>query len=298
MLQWVTALPNYPHPHHHLTIRGRRRTPAVRQTRELLRVAVVQRLLPGEMLPSELELMATYGVSRGIIRDALDLLRGEGLIDRMQGAGTFVIAPERQLIDIEQLGAMVRNIDDGDARVRWELLVFETTTAPTLVAERLRLDEGTEVVYAERRQTLDGEPVMLRSSWLTRDIGDILWTDPAAGRRSLDDLIEKALGHSTAQADLRIEATLVDPSTTAALALPEGAPLVLLERLMYDVLGRPIEYGHARIRADRFALTTHMRRVGVRQAARSGPTANRLAVTPNRTGGRSVASMALNTTRR
>lgn len=295
MLRGVTALPN--HSHHRLTIRGRTRAPAVRRTRELLRVAIVQGLLPGDMLPSEWELMSKYGVSRGIIRDALDLLRGEGLIDRLQGAGTFVVSPERQIIEIEQLGAMVRNIDDGDARVRWDLLVFETTAAPPLVAERLRLEEGAEVVYAERRQTLDGEPVMLRSSWLTRDIGDILWTDPAAARRSLDDLIEKALGHPVARADLRIEATLVDSSTAAALTLPEGAPLVLLERLMYDVLGRPIEYGHARIRADRFALTTHMRRVGVCQTASTGPMANRLAVTPTRTG-RPVDSMALNTIRR
>jgi len=270
----------------------------VRRTRELLRVAIVQRLLPGDMLPSEWELMSKYGVSRGIIRDALDLLRGEGLIDRLQGAGTFVVSPERQIIEIEQLGAMVRNIDDGDARVRWDLLAFEPTPAPLLVAERLRLEEGTEVVYAERRQTLDGEPVMLRTSWLTRDIGDILWTDPAAARRSLDDLIEKALGHPVARADLRIEATLVDSSTAAALTLPEGAPLVLLERLMYDVLGRPIEYGHARIRADRFALTTHMRRVGVCQTATTGPVANCLAVTPSRTGRRPVASVASNTVRR
>jgi GntR family transcriptional regulator len=265
-----------------LAIHARRRTPAVRRTRELLRTMIVQRLLPGDMLPSEWELMSRFGVSRGVVRDALDLLRGEGLIDRLQGAGTFVVAPERQIIQIEQLGAMVRNIDDGDARVRWDLLVHETVPAPRLAAERLEVPEGTPLVYAERRQSLDGEPVMLRSSWLPCDLGEILATDPAAARSSLDDLVEKALGHPVEHADLRIEATLVDDATSSTLALEAGQPLILLERLMYDVHGRPVEYGHARVRADRFALTTHMRRRDVGDAHPAWRERNALAVTPSR----------------
>lgn len=261
-----------------LNMRGRRRAPTVRRIRELLRVAIVQRLLPGDMLPTEGELMSRYDVSRGVIRDTLELLRTEGLIDRLQGAGTFVVSREREVIHIEQLGAMVRNIDDGDARVRWDLLVYEVATAPPLIAERLHLAQGTHIVYAERRQTLDGEPVMLRSSWLPRDIGDILLADPAAHRRSLDDLVEKKLGHSVERADLRIEATLVDAATSTALSLTEGAPLILLERLTYDIFGRPVEYGHARIRADRFALTTNMLRTIVCPTEHTGPLTNRLSV--------------------
>jgi GntR family transcriptional regulator len=263
-------------------IRGRRRTPAVRRVRELLRVSIVQRLLRGDVLPSEWELVSSYGTSRGVIRESLDLLRGEGLIDRLQGAGTFVVSPERQIIPIEEVGGMVKNIDDGDARVRWDLLEYEVVKAPPLIAERLRIPEGSEVVYAERRQMLDGEPVLLRSSWMPVEIGDILTIDPTATRRSLYDLVEKALGHPIERADLRIEATLADASTTAALGIPEGAPLVLLERLVFDVNDRPVEYGHSRIRADRAALTTVMHRPGIDEGDRPTRVANSLAVHPRK----------------
>ncbi len=263
-------------------IRGRRRTPAVRRVRELLRVMIVQRLVRGDVLSSEWELVSKYHTSRGVIREALDLLRAEGLIDRLQGAGTFVVSPERQIIPIEEVGGMVRNLDDGDARVRWDLLEYEVVAAPPLIAERLRIPEGSEVVYAERRQMLDGEPVLLRSSWMPVEIGDILTIDPAATRRSLYDLVEQALGHPIERADLRIEATLADASTTDVLGVAEGAPLVLLERLVFDVHDRPVEYGHSRIRADRAALTTVMRRPGVEQPDRPSAVANALAVNPRK----------------
>jgi GntR family transcriptional regulator len=263
-------------------VKGRRRTPTVRRIRELLRVTVVQRLLRGDVLPSEWELVTTLDVSRGVVREALDLLRGEGLIDRLQGAGTFVVSPERAAVSIEEMGGMVRGIDDGAARMRWDLLELEVLPAPRLIAERLQLEEGAEVVYAERRQNIDGEPTLLRSSWMPPDIGAVLRDDPTSGRRSLYDLFELALGHSLGQADLRVEATLVDASTAGALGVVEGAPLLLLERLVYDVHGRPVEYGHSRMRADRAALTTVMGRTGVEAPARTAATGHSLAGNPRK----------------
>lgn len=44
-----------------------------------------------EMLPPEADLITLYGVSRGTLRVALSQLRDEGLIDRRQGAGTFIL---------------------------------------------------------------------------------------------------------------------------------------------------------------------------------------------------------------
>ncbi len=47
-------------------------------------------LKPSDKLPTEQKMIAAFGVSRTVVREALAALRAEGLIDTRQGAGAFV----------------------------------------------------------------------------------------------------------------------------------------------------------------------------------------------------------------
>ena len=47
------------------------------------------RWLPGALMPSDAELVAQFGVSRMTVTRALRELQSEGLVDRVQGVGTF-----------------------------------------------------------------------------------------------------------------------------------------------------------------------------------------------------------------
>lgn len=50
-----------------------------------------ERLEPGARLPSERELAERFDVSRATIVSALNVLRGEGLIESRRGAGSWVL---------------------------------------------------------------------------------------------------------------------------------------------------------------------------------------------------------------
>ena len=69
--------------------------PVYKQIADRLRSAIGDGVYaPGDLLPSEHELAAKYGVARGTARQAIMLLRNEGLIDAVHGLGCFVHSPE------------------------------------------------------------------------------------------------------------------------------------------------------------------------------------------------------------
>ena len=64
------------------------------QVREYVR-ALVAGMAPGSPAPSERELVHQFGVARMTVRQAMDALVVEGLLERIPGKGTFVARPRR-----------------------------------------------------------------------------------------------------------------------------------------------------------------------------------------------------------
>ena len=52
--------------------------------------------LPGDAIPSEMELAARYAVSQGTVRKAIDELAAQNLLVRRQGKGTFVATHQEE----------------------------------------------------------------------------------------------------------------------------------------------------------------------------------------------------------
>ena len=236
----------------------RQRDSVVRRVRELLRAQIVHAGFPNGVLPSEFELVREYGVSRGVIREVLALLREEGLIERLQGAGTFVATQERSLVGIDAARTLAEGLERGVSRVGWELLDVGRQPAPPLVAGRLELAQGDEVVFVERLTALDGRPLMVRSSWFPLAVAAPLLKPGTEFHFSVYDLIEQVFGYDVAYARLRVEAARADPAIAPILDLKVGAPVHLMERVVYGPDERPIEYSVGRARGDRFVLTTDM----------------------------------------
>lgn len=86
---------------------------------------------PGGQLPSQHELSATFGVSRSVVREAISLLKSEGLVTSHQGRGQFVSLEGPTSFHLNP------NLEDRDdlAALIELLLPFETAAA-ALAAER------------------------------------------------------------------------------------------------------------------------------------------------------------------
>ncbi|CAN5909952.1 FadR/GntR family transcriptional regulator [soil metagenome] len=53
-----------------------------------------QAIKPGDKLPTESEIMQAFGVSRGVVREALSRLQAAGLVQTHHGVGTFALEPQ------------------------------------------------------------------------------------------------------------------------------------------------------------------------------------------------------------
>jgi GntR family transcriptional repressor for pyruvate dehydrogenase complex len=92
------------------------------------------RLLPGERLPTEQEMIAATGVSRTVVREAVAALRAEGLVVTRQGVGAFVADDARRPFRIEP--NEVRSI-------REVLEVMELRTGIEIEAAGLAAERGS-----------------------------------------------------------------------------------------------------------------------------------------------------------
>lgn len=102
---------------------------------------------PGTMIPSEAELVVRFGVSRMTASRAVRELQAEGLLDRVQGVGTFVAQPYRASSTLT-----IRDLHDEIAarggRHRVEVRFVREELAAGAVVKGLGLSEGTPLFHS------------------------------------------------------------------------------------------------------------------------------------------------------
>lgn len=209
---------------------------------------------PGAQLPGELELCESFELSRGVVRQALDELRHEGLISRERGRGTFVSVPKTA----EGLISGLRGLADDAAlrgqRVDSTVLLLRESPAGADVALRLDLEPGEPVVELERLRAIDGEPWVLVITYLPAALVPGLARRDLSGSKSLYRILRENYGLQIVSSVRRVEAAIADVREAHLLRIPRGAPLLVLRSIGYTTGGRPFDYFVARHRGDRSAF--------------------------------------------
>jgi GntR family transcriptional regulator, histidine utilization repressor len=105
------------------------------------------RWTPGALMPSEADLVAQFGVSRMTVNRALRELQGEGLVERVQGVGTFAaqLARVSSTLTIRDLH---EEIEARGHRHHAEVHVTREERATPALAVQLGLDAGAPVFHS------------------------------------------------------------------------------------------------------------------------------------------------------
>ncbi|MEO0885637.1 MAG: phosphonate metabolism transcriptional regulator PhnF [Cyanobacteria bacterium J06648_10] len=210
----------------------------------------------GDQLPPEAQLSQQFDVNRHTIRQAIALLRQEGLLRAERGRGTFVAAPIRYAI-----GQRVRYNETLKAQGRtakFEVLKTLALPADHSVATGLGLEIGDSVALVERLGMADDEPISVANSYFPLGLfPDLLSEESLAAFRATNS-ISKWLHDQYNIDHLRlstsVSARVVQPKDAKLLQLSLNQPILLAESVNVDQQGRRIEYGVTRLRGDRMEM--------------------------------------------
>lgn len=223
-----------------------------RQIADLLRAAIDRGDFgPGDKLPSESELMRQYDVARMTVRQALQELRHEGRVVSQQGRGVFVrlLAPVRRLAS-DRFAR--RHRDAGRAAFLAEAekagvvpsvdeIEVSREPAPPQVRERLKLDQGAEVVVRSRRYLAEGLPIETAVSYIPVELAEgtrIVEQDTGPG--GIYARLEEA-GHQLDRFTEEVTARMPTADERRRLRLSSGTPVLTVLRTAYDTDGRAVE---------------------------------------------------------
>lgn len=222
--------------------------PVYLQLASLLREKIaLHEWTPGSRIPSEHELMARFDISRGTARRAISELVDEGLLVQVRGSGTIVSeralshpAGERPL----SFGESLR--EQGKDFVT-HVIEKRVVPAPADVAEHLRIQLGSPVLYLLRVRTVQGEPVICQEGWENLDECPGL-EDADFSRETAFDAVERCSGRKITWSKVRYSAATAG-ERASVLGCSEYDPMLVLRQTIGLADATVIEQGLTWLRA-------------------------------------------------
>jgi GntR family transcriptional regulator len=206
-------------------------------------------LAPGDRLPSENELSEKLNISTITIKRALDELRRQGMIQRIQGRGSFLTAQKKLELSLPRMFSLTTFTRESGMRPARKILDLIEMEAPASISRHLNLKPSARVVRLTRLRLMDGIPVSTETSFLPLDLFPDL-ISVYKEHLSLYEVMIEHYGHEVVKAHDIMGPILIKPGEANALEIPAGTLGFLVERTGVDARDTPLEYTKMVFRGD------------------------------------------------
>jgi GntR family transcriptional regulator len=219
----------------------------------LLNLIKEGRIKEGEPIPTERELGDKFQVSRITVRRAIDELVREGYLTTHQGKGTFAARPKIQR-HMTHMKSFSEEMAEEGHRPGSQLLSLRHEKAAGFVASALHVSDDEWVWVVERLRLADGEPICLSWAYLNLPPPVTLTPFELEQQVSLWSILEKK-GITLTRSEETIQAVSAGEREADLLHVAPGAPLLLVEGVVYSDQDVPIEYHKILNRGDRYTYS-------------------------------------------
>jgi GntR family transcriptional regulator len=236
----------------------RHAAPLYHQLYLLIKSKIEQGLIKqGQILPSEFELVATFGISRITAKRALDELAREELVERSRGRGTLVKYRYEPKVLRAPLTAMLESLVVMGKETTVDVLSLERVLVPAHLSAPMHLQADDFVERAVRVRRNQGEAFGYYISYTHLPKGgNKLFTNKALRSQPRLELFRQ-MGIRLTEVDQVLTASAAQSDAAIALGVAVGAPLLSLTRNYIDQAGIVVDHLLGLYRPDRFQY--HMR---------------------------------------
>lgn len=212
------------------------------------------RYTPQDKLPSESKLSELFQVNRNTVRQAIGDLVAKGLIQKMNGVGSFVLARPFQPVKytLQNISSFTDEMIRMGIRPQTRLVHKSVVDAPPEVAEKLMLGKERQVILTERLRLGNDVPLVVERSYLPyKEFKEILKMRLTG---SLYHLLTKKFHVKLQQSIQTLRAISLTGNDARLLGVAPRSPGIFLESVIYDSKNIPVEALHAYHRGDQYVF--------------------------------------------
>ncbi len=206
-------------------------------------------LSPGDRLPSENELSEKLKISNITIKRALDELRRQGMIQRIQGRGSFVIGQKKLMLNLQRMFSLTTFTKESGMRPTREVLEMSEVVASPSICKHLALSPSARVIHLVRLRLMDKIPVAVDTSFLPMELFPDL-ISVYNDQLSLYEVMVSRYGREVVKAHDILSPVLIRPAEAVALQIPSGTIGIVVERTGFDAKDNPLEFTKMVFRGD------------------------------------------------
>ncbi|CAG7616850.1 GntR family transcriptional regulator [Paenibacillus allorhizosphaerae] len=207
-------------------------------------------------MPTEIELMARFEVSRITVRQALSKLVDQGLLHRERGKGTFLKTNHAEHWTGQLLGFSETITASGFTPGGKTLKYGVAKTLADEIKSKLMVQTAWEL---KRLRYADDLPIAIEHSYFPEAIGMRL-EQQELGSVLTYAYMEKELGVTLRNGTQNISAKNAGKQEAKMLGIVEGTALLSITRIIYAADQTPVEYLEAVYRPDYFQYTVQLQR--------------------------------------
>ena len=210
----------------------------------------------GERIPSEREMMAIFNISRATVRQGIDNLVKEGILQRVQGKGTYVAPPkiEQGVLRLMEFSDLIKR---NGLRPGARLIAKDVIAPPPNVSRVLALPEGQLVTWFQRLLLVNEAPILLEASYFPCN----LFPNAFRLRDDAIDLHQFTYARHAVKvtcARETFEPVILEENEAQLLGSARGFPALWIEHVAYDGNAKPVAYVTGLMRGDRCRFYTDL----------------------------------------